>query len=83
MEDLVSRDLIRYFGVSNFTVDQLALYGAAGGSLTVRSRLVAVQNQFDILYGEHPDFTGVLAHASRMGFAFVPYSPLALGLLTA
>jgi len=81
VEDLVGQDLVRYFGMSNSTVDQLALHRAAEESTSIRCRVLAVQNQFDILQGEskHP---GVLAYAARTGISFVAYSPLARGLLT-
>ncbi len=82
IEDLVQQDLIRYFGVSNFTVEQLALYRAAEKSFSVRCRVVAVQNQFNILHGESASHPGVLAYAARTGISFVAWSPLARGLLT-
>ena len=82
MEDLVSRDLVRYFAVSNFTADQLALYRAAEASASVRCRLLAVQNQFDMLNGEPERYQGALEFAAREGISFVAWSPLARGLLT-
>ncbi|HHW09205.1 MAG TPA: aldo/keto reductase [Firmicutes bacterium] len=80
IEDLVQRDLVRYFAVSNFTVDQLKIYRAA--EISVRSRIVAVQNKYDILNGESAEHQGVLAYAAAHGISFVAYSPLAMGLLT-
>jgi aryl-alcohol dehydrogenase-like predicted oxidoreductase len=83
VEDLVRRDLVRYFGVGNLSVDQLRLYQAAGAALSVRCRVVAVQNGFDILHGEtNPEHRGVLGHCDRSGVSYVAYSPLARGLLT-
>jgi len=82
VEDLVSEDLVRYFGVSNFTVDQLALYRAAEQSRSVRCRMITVQNRFDMVRGEKEGFEGVLDYAARTGMSYVPYSPLAGGLLT-
>ncbi len=81
VEDLVGQDLVRYFGMSNSTVDQLALYRAAEESTSIRCRVLAVQNQFDILQGESKH-RGVLAYAAHTGISFVAYSPLARGLLT-
>lgn len=81
IEDLVRRDLVRYFGVSNFTVDQLATYRAAQASLSGRCRVQAVQNQYNLVQGEVTE-QGVLAQAVREGYAYVPWSPLARGLLT-
>lgn len=80
--DLVARDLVRYFAVSNFTVEQLALYRQVEERLGVRCRVLAVQNEFDIVNGEAAEHQGVLAHAARTGLAFVAWSPLAGGLLT-
>jgi len=82
IEDLVSRDRVRYFGVSNFAVDQLALYRAVEQSASVRCRVLAVENQFDILNGESAQRPGVLEYAARTGISFVAWSPLARGLLT-
>lgn len=81
IEDLVSRNVIRYFAVSNFTADQLAIYRAVEGNTSIRCRAVAVQNQFDILNGESR-FPGMLEYAARTGVSFVAWSPLARGLLT-
>ncbi len=82
VEDLISRDLVRYLGVSNFTVGQLALYRAIEASTSIRCRVIAVQNQFDLLHGEDPAYLGVLDYAASHGIAFVAWSPLARGLLT-
>jgi aryl-alcohol dehydrogenase-like predicted oxidoreductase len=82
IEDLVSRDLVRYFAVSNFTVDQLELYRAVEHSTSVRCRMLAVQNQFDLLHGESERYQGVLKYAARAGISYVAWSPLARGLLT-
>ncbi len=82
IEDLTRQDVVRYFGVSNFTVDQLELYRAAAEGLSPRCRVAAAQNQFDILHGEAAAHAGVLDYAARMGLSFVAWSPLAQGLLT-
>jgi len=82
VEDLVRQDLVRYFAVSNFTVDQLALYAAAETHLSLRCRVLAVQNQWDMVQGESAACRGVLEYAARCGLVFVAYSPLARGLLT-
>jgi aryl-alcohol dehydrogenase-like predicted oxidoreductase len=82
IEDLARQDVVRYFGVSNFTVDQLALYRAVEQSLSPRCRVVAVQNRYDILNGESPEHPGVLDYAARHGLSLVAWSPLAMGLLT-
>ena len=82
VEDLVREGLVRYFAVSNFSVDQLKLYKALEASFTVRARVVAVQNRFDILNGESGDEPGVLDYAAASGVSFIAYSPLARGLLS-
>ena len=82
VEDLVSQDLIHYFSVSNFTVGQMDAYKTVERSFSIRSRIVAVQNQFDILHGEYTPYDGVLEYASRMGISYIAWSPFARGLLT-
>lgn len=82
IEDLVKQDLIRYFSVSNFNVDNLNTYKAAGEQFSVRSRILAVQNQFDLLDGESANHQGVLDYAADQGLSFIAWSPMARGLLT-
>lgn len=82
IEDAVGRDLIRYFAVSNFNVSQLKAYLDCRTSFTVRSRIAAVQNQFDVLTGEAADYAGTRAMAEEQGIAYIAWSPLARGLLT-
>ncbi len=82
VEDLMQRDMVRYFAVSNFTVDQVRLYQAVQQNLSVRCRIAAVQNKYDLLFGEQGDKAGVLDYCARSGVSFVAWSPLARGLLT-
>jgi aryl-alcohol dehydrogenase-like predicted oxidoreductase len=82
IEDLVKQDLIRYFAVSNASVDILKTYQAVQSQLSVRSRILAVQNQFDLLDGESAEDKGVLDYASEQGISFIGWSPMARGLLT-
>lgn len=87
VEDLISRGLVRYLALSNATVADLRAYaevlgGASGAPMSRRARPVAVQNKYDPLGREPAAFEGVLAHCASNGIAFVPYSPLAGGLLT-
>lgn len=82
IEDLVRQDLVRYFGVSNFTVENLIAYQAVQSNISVRTRIVAIQNQFDILQGEAAAYKGVLSYAQQMGMSFVAWSPLGRGLLS-
>jgi aryl-alcohol dehydrogenase-like predicted oxidoreductase len=60
----------------------LRAYRDAESALSIRCRVLAVQNQYDILNGESARQPGVLAYAARERISFVAYSPLALGLLT-
>jgi aryl-alcohol dehydrogenase-like predicted oxidoreductase len=80
VEDLVSQGVVRYLAVSNFTADQLQDCLRVSDSLSRRCRPIAVQNRFDPLNGE--SMPGVLDLCAAEGVAFVPYSPLAQGLLT-
>lgn len=82
VEDLIQRDLVRYFAVSNFTTEQLAVYRVATAGRPCRCQVQAVQNQFDLLHGEQPERPGVLEYAARHNLSFVAWSPLARGLLT-
>ena len=83
IEDLVRQDLVRYFSVSNFTVDQLNSYQNTIEKYgLLRSRILSVQNQFDLLQGENEAYKGVLEYSAQKGISFVAWSPLARGLLT-
>ncbi len=82
INDLVKRDLIRYFAVSNFTVDQLKSYQEIEKKMSIRTQVLAVQNQFDIFNGEVSEYVGVLEHAARTGVSFVGWAPLAGGVLS-
>jgi aryl-alcohol dehydrogenase-like predicted oxidoreductase len=82
IEDLIQQDLVRYFAISNFTVDQMNAYKAMEKKLSPRVRIVAVQNKFDILNGEQVHYKGVLENAFNAGISFIAWSPLARGLLT-
>jgi aryl-alcohol dehydrogenase-like predicted oxidoreductase len=78
LDELVKAGKVVEIGCSNFSVEQIreaeveVRPGAAG--------LVSVQNQFSLLHRE-PE-SGVLAECERAGLAFLPYFPLASGLLT-
>lgn len=82
IEDLVSKGSIRYFAVSNFTPGLLAHYQKLEDKFSIRSRVIAVENQYDILNGENKSYMGVLEYAQKSGISFVAWSPLARGLLT-
>ena len=82
LEDLIEDDLVRYLAISNFSIDQFKLYQSMELAFSPRSRILAVQNQYDMLRGEHADYPGVLDFTRRQGAAFIAYSPLAEGFLT-
>ncbi|MFB3892568.1 MAG: aldo/keto reductase [Phycisphaerae bacterium] len=82
VEDLVRRDLVRYLGVSNFSVEQLEAYKAVGERMGTRCRIVAVQNRYDMLYGETAAHRGALAWCAANGASLVAWGPLRQGLLT-
>ena len=79
MQELVAEGLTRAIGCSNFSTEQLAeadeLAKANAGP-----RFVAVQNQYSLLEREAED--DLLPAAQRLNVGFVPYFPLASGLLT-
>jgi len=83
VEDLVRQDMVRYFAVSNFTMSNLRTYEEVQKRCgSVRTRIAAVQNGFDLLRGEHADKPGVLSWCAEKGISFFAWSPLAEGLLT-
>jgi aryl-alcohol dehydrogenase-like predicted oxidoreductase len=78
LDGLVRAGKVREIGISNTSAEQLAQADAA-----VRdgaARFVCLQNQYSLL--ERTPEQGVLAEARRRGLAFLPYFPLASGLLT-
>jgi len=78
---LMAKDQVRYFGVSNFSVEQLERYREAAEKHRLPS-VQAVENYFDPLSGEAALRKGVLAYCAEHGLSFLPYSPLKQGLLT-
>jgi len=82
IEDLVRQEVVRYFAVSNFSIDQLDLYRSLEPRLSIRARVLAVQNKFDIVNGEDEKRPGVFDYCARNGMSFVAWSPLLKGLLT-
>ena len=78
LAELVAEGKIREFGCSNFDAAMLSDAGAAvvGGA----PGFVSVQNQYNILHREPED--AVLPACERTGMAFLPFFPLASGLLS-
>jgi aryl-alcohol dehydrogenase-like predicted oxidoreductase len=78
MNDLVRAGKVREIGCSNFSVEQIREAEAA-----VRNgaaRFASVQNEYSLLHRE-PE-KEVLPECERGGLAFLPYFPLASGLLS-
>ena len=64
----VDSGLIRYIGVSNFTVEQIEQARQV-------VEIVSVQNQYN-LWHRQPEFDGVLDYCQQEGLIFFPWSPL-------
>jgi aryl-alcohol dehydrogenase-like predicted oxidoreductase len=79
MDELVRAGKVREIGCSNFSVEQLR--AAAAAARPGGARFVSVQNEYSLLHRD-PERDGVLAECERQGLAFLPYFPLAGGLLT-
>jgi aryl-alcohol dehydrogenase-like predicted oxidoreductase len=78
LEGLVKAGKVREIGCSNFSAEQLQAASAAVKAGA--ARFVSVQNQYSLLHRE-PE-AGVLPACEQLGLAFLPYFPLANGLLT-
>ena len=78
LDDLVKAGKVREIGCSNFDAAQLR--EAAQAVRLAGARFVSVQNEYSLVHRE-PE-RGVLEECARQGLAFLPYYPLAAGLLT-
>ncbi len=77
LDELVRAGKVRQIGCSYFTAAQLREARAAAGK---GARFVSVQNEYSLLVRD-PE-REVLAVCEREGLGFLPYFPLASGLLT-
>lgn len=68
VREAVESGLIRYVGVSNFSVEQIQ-------QARQLVELVSVQNQFNPWHRQ-PEFDGVLDYCEQEGLIFFPWSPL-------
>jgi aryl-alcohol dehydrogenase-like predicted oxidoreductase len=78
LQEVVDAGKARWLGCSNLTaaqLDEAVAADRAGGS-----RLVALQNEYSLL--ERGAERDVLPRCVELGLGFVPYFPLASGLLT-
>ncbi|XXR65167.1 aldo/keto reductase [Sorangium sp. So ce388] len=78
LDALVRAGKVREIGNSNFSASQLR--GAEEATRKGAARFVSVQNEYSLLQRE-PELE-VLAESERLGLAFLPYFPLASGLLS-
>ncbi len=78
--DLVKAGKVREIGCSNFSVAQLRESEDASAERPGSARFVSVQNEYSLLHREPEE--GVLAECERLGLGFLPFFPLASGLLT-
>ena len=77
LAELVKAGKVREIGCSNFSADQLQEAEKAAGD---GPRFVSVQNHYNLL--NRGDEAEVLPECERLGIAYLPYFPLASGLLT-
>ena len=78
LNDLVRAGKIREIGCSNFSVEQLREAESAVGAGA--ARFVSVQNEYNLLRRDTE--RDVIPECRRFGMAFLPFFPLASGLLT-
>lgn len=80
LNDLVRAGKVREIGCSNFSAEQLRAAEEAAIKAGA-ARFVSVQNHYSMLKRD-PEQDGVLAECGRLKIGFLPYFPLANGLLT-
>jgi aryl-alcohol dehydrogenase-like predicted oxidoreductase len=78
LDELVQTGKVREIGCSNFSAEQLR--EAEEATREGAARFVSVQNEYSLLH-RAPE-QDVLPECERAGLAFIPYFPLANGLLT-
>jgi aryl-alcohol dehydrogenase-like predicted oxidoreductase len=78
LHELVTEGKVVEIGCSNFTEAQLDEAAKAAGSAP---RFESVQNQYSLLW-RSPERDGVLDACDRLSMGFLPFYPLANGLLT-
>lgn len=78
LDDLVREGKVREIGCSNFSSEQIR--EAAAAARPGWATFVGVQNEYSLLHRE-PE-RDALPECERRGLAFIPYFPLASGVLT-
>lgn len=79
LDELVKAGKVREIGCSNFDVDLLR--EADAETKAGAARFVSVQNEYS-LFHRAPEHDGVLQECAHTNLAFLPYFPLASGLLS-
>ena len=79
LNDLVADGKVRWIGSSNFSADQIEAAEEVSRG-TGFHRFVSVQNDYSLVVREAED--EVLPVCEKLGIGFLPYFPLASGLLT-
>jgi aryl-alcohol dehydrogenase-like predicted oxidoreductase len=79
MNDLVEAGKVRFIGSSNLSAEQVAEADDVAAGLGI-ARFVSAQNEYSWLEREAED--DLLPTCERLGIGFIPYFPLASGLLT-
>ncbi len=79
LDELVEEGTVRAIGCSNFSAEQLAEADRVAAELGT-ARFEVVQNRYSLL--ERGDDEGVLPLCRELGISYIPYFPLASGLLT-
>ncbi|MBK5268277.1 MAG: aldo/keto reductase, partial [Acidimicrobiia bacterium] len=79
LNELVDQGKVRVLGCSNFSAEQLEEAEEVSEDLGT-ARFVSVQNEYSLLSREVEE--AVLPACERLDIAFIPYFPLASGLLT-
>jgi aryl-alcohol dehydrogenase-like predicted oxidoreductase len=79
LDELVRAGKVRAIGASNFSAEQIEEADAVAREHGL-TRFTAVQNEYSLLARDAEQ--EVLPACERLGLAFVPYFPLASGLLT-
>lgn len=79
LDELVTEGKILHFGCTQFSADQLRPADAASTALGV-GRFVSAQSEYSLLHREVEH--DVLPTAEELGLGFLPFFPLANGLLT-
>ena len=79
LHELVRAGTVRYIGASNFSAEQIEEADAVARDRGL-TRFTAIQNNYSLLNREAE--REVLPTCERLGLGFVPFFPLASGLLT-